>query len=575
MANRGPGDDAGRKPVWWDEYGPGVEPEFRPLPEQSLGELLRVSAETNASKAAFSVSLSDRLRTTRSFAAIDTEAEAFGAYLRCVFGLQPGDRVAVQLPNCLAYPVAAFGALRAEAILVNINPLFTSAEMQHQLADSGARVLVIADRFADKISEGIKGTAVEAVVTASLLHGFTPPLRYGLHWLQRYLQRQIPAPPADAKPLSKALAAGAGQRQAFRALPEERRGDDTAVLQYTGGTTGIPKGAELSHDNLLANISQTRAIAGPLLHTGEDVVITALPLYHVFAFTFNLLIFYTSGCHNVLCPTPRPPSRLKPAFTNFPATKFAGVNALFQGLLREPWFRHAPPPYLDFAVAGGTALQQHVAEDWYGVTGIPLHEGYGLSETAPVVAVNPPGGEVRPGTIGVPVPGTEVRLFDEAGNDVTASGGPGELAVRGPQVMSGYWRQPEATAATFHGDWFLTGDIATQDERGYLRIVDRKKDMIDVSGFNVYPNEVEARLAEHPAIVEVGVVGMPRDSGGEAVRAVVVSNDPDLSTEDIIAWARETLTSYKCPQEVVFRDELPKSPVGKVLRKRLRDLGSD
>ena len=307
-----------------------------------------------------------------------------------------------------------------------------------------------------------------------------------------------------------------------------------------------------------------------MLRHGQDTVLTALPLYHIFAFTFNLLIFYSSGCHNILCPTPRPPTRLRPAFELFPITKFSAVNALFQGLLREPWFRQTPPPHLDFAVAGGTALQPRVGEDWLAVTGIPIHEGYGLSETSPVVAVNPPGGEPRPGTIGIPVPGTEVCLFDDDGNDVTTGGGRGELAVRGPQVMRAYWHQPEATAASFYGDWFLTGDIATQDERGYLRIVDRKKDMIDVSGFNVYPGEVEARLTQHPAIIEAAVVGVPRSTGGEDVRAVVVATDPNLTEEAVIAWARDALTNYKCPREVVFREELPKSAVGKILRHALR-----
>jgi len=561
----------GEAPVWAAEYGPGVDPFFRPLPNQSLNELLRACARTHGPRRAFSVCLSDRLQASQTFAAVDREIDAFAAYLRFVLGIRPGDRVAVQLPNGLAYPVVAFGALRAEAILVNVNPLFTPSETQRELADSGARVLVVADRFANNIPDSIEDTAIEQVITASMLHGFGALKRNALHAVLRYVRREIPAPYPAATTLRQALRQGERHIDALHAAAPTRGGDDTALLQYTGGTTGTPIGAEISYNNLLANISQTRAIAGPVLREGEDVVLTALPLYHIFAFTFNLFIFYTAGAHNVLCPNPRPPSRLKPGFNNFPITKFAAVNALFQGLLREQWFRDAPPPHLDFTVAGGTALQQVVGEDWQAVTGNPIYEGYGLSEASPVVAVNPPGGESRPGMIGVPLPGTDVRLFDTDGQDVTADGGPGELAVRGPQVMRGYWRQPEETAAAFRGDWFLTGDIATQDERGYLAIVDRKKDMIDVSGFNVYPNEVEQRLAAHPDIIEVGVVGVPRGSGGETVRAVVVSSDPNLTAEDVIDWARLSLTGYKCPHEVAFRDELPKTPVGKVLRKALRD----
>lgn len=569
------GDTTTEARPWWPEYGPGVEPRFQPLEARSLGALLRQSAQQWSAHTAFSVCLENGLAASQSFATVDAEAEAFAAYLRCHLELNPGDRVAVQIPNSLGYPVAAFGALRADGILVNINPLYTAPEMRHQLTDSGARVLVIADLFASKIVDAVEGTAVEAVITVSLFHGFPAWKRYPLHALLRYAKRQLPAQPRDVTPLRRALAAGGEQLAAFRELPTERQGDDTAVLQYTGGTTGTPKGAELSHNNLLANLSQTYAIAGPVLRPGEDVVLTALPLYHIFAFTFNLLIFYSVGCRSVLCPSPRPPSKLRAAFERYPVTKFAGVNALFQGLLREPWFRQSPPAHLDFTVAGGTALQPAVGSEWYDVVGSPIHEGYGLSETSPVVAVNPPGGEIRPGTIGVPLPGTDIRLIGDDGSDVTASGGPGELAVRGPQVMKGYWHQPEETAASFQGDYFLTGDIATQDERGYLRIVDRKKDMIDVSGFNVYPNEVEAVLIEHPALTEVGVVGVPRSDGGERVRAVVVSSDPALTEADVIAWTKQSLTNYKCPQEVLFRDELPKTAVGKVLRKELRTLTGD
>jgi long-chain acyl-CoA synthetase len=412
------------------------------------------------------------------------------------------------------------------------------------------------------------------VVTVSVADFFPPLRRTLIRGVLKYLRRAIPTPTAAVTPLAEAVAAGTAHVDRLLAEDSHRGSDDTAALQYTGGTTGVAKGAELTHANLLANIAQIQAIAAPVLRPRREVVLTALPLYHVFAFTFNLMTFYAAGCHNVLCPSPRPPANLRKAFQKFRVTKFSGVNALFQGLLNEPWFRDNPPRSIDLTIAGGTALHSHVAQQWRQVVGSPICEGYGLSETSPVVAVNPPAGEVRVGTIGVPVVGTEIRLLDDADRDVPA-GESGELAVRGPQVMHGYWNRPAETENAMRGGWFHTGDIAQMDARGYLRIVDRKKDMIDVNGFNVFPNEVEDCLAGHPDIAEAAVVGVRQEDGGETVRAYVVSRNPELGADDITAWARQRLTAYKVPKHIVFMEELPKSPVGKILRKELRGLRTE
>lgn len=554
---------------WYREYGPGVSPDFTPLPERDMAELVRrVAAEFRDGKA-FTVCLDNGLDASLSFAEADLYSDRFAGYLRHVAGIQPGDRVAVQMPNCLAYPVAAFGIFKAGAVLVNVNPLYTAPEMHHQLTDAGARVLVIIDMFADKLAEALDGSAVETVVTVSIAEHFPRLKGLLVRGVLKYVRRMIPATPVPVTPFAAALRHGAAH--AARVAEEGTRRDpsSTAVLQYTGGTTGVAKGAELTHANLLANIAQIHGVAGQLM-SRQDVVLTALPLYHIFAFTFNLMAFYVVGSRNVLCPSPRPPSNLRRAFEKFTVTKFSAVNVLFQGLLRERWFRERPPRAIDLSVSGGTALHRHVAEEWQRVVGSPICEGYGLSETSPVVTVNPPMGEVRLGTIGIPVPGTDVRLVDDDGAELPP-GEVGELAVRGPQVMRGYWNQPGETAAVLRDGWLLTGDMARMDERGYLTIVDRKKDMIDVSGFNVYPNEVEDCLGAHPDIDEVAVIGVRQEDGGERVRAYVVTHNKDLTEEQVIAWARKRLTGYKVPKEVVFRRELPKTPVGKILRRALQE----
>jgi len=551
---------------WLAEYGPGVAPALQSRPERSIDELVRATVARYGQATAFSVCLDNGLSADLDFATVDRLAGDFAGWLQHEAGLRPGDRVAVQTPNCLGYPVAAFGILRAGGVLVNVNPLYTAPEMQHQLANAGARVLVIVDLFADKLPAALAGTAVERVVTLSVADLMPAPQRWLVQAVLRHLRREIPPRPAGATPFSRALARGRRRAPA----PVSRAPQDIALLQYTGGTTGLAKGAALTHANLLANVAQIETIAGPAIRRGEDVILTALPLYHIFAFTFNLLVFFAAGCRNILCPSPRPPARLCRAFQRFPVTKFSGVNALFQGLLREPWFRASPPRAIDLSIAGGTALHPRVAEGWQAVVGSPICEGYGLSETSPVVTVNPPCGEVRLGTIGVPLPGTEVRLLADDGREAAADEA-GELLIRGPQVMQGYWQRPEETRAALADGWLRSGDVATMDRRGYLRIVDRRKDMIDVSGFNVYPNEVEAVLAAHPDVVEAAVVGVPAAEGGERVRACVVRASEKLDEPALREWCRRSLTAYKVPREIRFVSELPKTPVGKVLRRALRD----
>ena len=552
---------------WLAHYAPDVAGELQPLADASLVEVIQRVCREHAARTAFTICLDNGLHASLTYAEVERLSDAFAAYLASELGLEPGERVAVQMPNCLAYPVAAFGILKAGLVLVNFNPLYTAREMQSQLRDSGARTLVLIDLFGDKLADALEGTEVRHVVLAGVAEGF-PWLKRTLIRTVLRLKKQVPAPTANAGTFTDALTRGGDllAGQAYTNAPAAP--DDLAVLQYTGGTTGVAKGAMLSHANLLANMAQIQQIAGPVIRPGQETILTALPLYHIFAFSFNMMTFFLNGCHNILCPSPRPPSNLRKAFEKFPVTKFSGVNVLFHALCREEWFR-SNPPRIDLTISGGTALHESVAEEWKALVGSELCEGYGLSETSPVVAVNQPTGRIVLGSIGLPVPGTDVRILDDQGQPVPA-GEPGELAVRGPQVFTGYWNRPEESEQSLRDGYFLTGDVATMDEDGFLRIVDRKKDMIDVSGFNVYPNEVEEVLDSHPDVSEVAVIGVPAEGGGEVVRAYVVRGNDGLTEQALIAYAREHLTSYKVPKEVVFRDELPKTPVGKILRKDLK-----
>jgi len=558
---------------WSAHYGAGTPVELPPLRHPHLVALLHDASDRFAGQTAFTTCMPNGMHGSLTYRQIARYSDAFAVYLREVAGLKAGARVALQAPNCLAFPVVAFGVLKAGCVLVNTNPLYTAAEMEHQFRDSGAEALVIVDMFADKLDTILARTSIRQVVVAEVSQFFSRVPRAVIRLVMKWWNRALPPIGVEHVRLDWVLAEGAVARDRHRidvARYSEDLGPDTlALLQYTGGTTGSSKGAMLSHGNLLANLEQAFAMGASHIDEGREVVLTALPLYHSFAFTFNLLAFYAVGARNILVPTPRPIGNLQRAFDNYRITWVSGVNTLFNALLNEEWFAAFPPKHLKAAVAGGAALQHAVAERWQRVTGTRIAEGYGLTEASPVVSFNPLSGQQKPDSIGVPVPGTEVRLVDDHGEAVPL-GEPGELVVRGPQVMQGYWQRPDETAATIRDGWLHTGDVAVMDGDGYFRIVDRKKDLILVSGFNVYPNEVEDAIAQMDAVLEVAVIGVPDAKTGEAVRAYVVPLADGLTEEQVRTHCRRLLTDYKVPKAVEFRRELPKTPIGKILRKELR-----
>ena len=556
---------------WTAFYGPQVRPEISELEFRTIGDMVSAVSHVHGSKKAFTTCLPNGMNGSLSFTQVDEMSDAFAVYLRDVAGLKVGDRVALQVPNGLPFPVVAFGVMKAGCVLVNVNPLYTAEEMARQFADAQPSALVIVDIFADKLADAVKGHPIPNIIVTQVAEWFPAMPRGIVRLVQKYWDRTLSPIGLAHIRLPEALEAGRDRRRqkaiAVEAYRSEIAPDDLACLQYTGGTTGVSKGAMLTHRNLIMNMAQTMdMIEG--LKKGEEVALTALPMYHIFAFTVNLLGFYYLGARNILIPNPRPLTALKRAFENYKITWMSGVNTLFNGLNNEIWFKDSPPRHLKFASAGGMALQGAVAERWQAVTGKPVLEGYGLTESSPVLTFNPLG-KTRPGSIGIPVPSTIVQCVDDDGNPVP-QGEPGELAASGPQIMKGYWNKPDETAKTIRDGWLLTGDIGVMDKDGYFRIVDRKKDMILVSGFNVYPNEIEDILVTHPAIVEAAVIGIDDGAAGEAIRAYVVSRDPGLSEADIRAFCKKHLTAYKVPKSVVFHNDLPKSNVGKILRKDLR-----
>ncbi len=581
MKNETPFDPTHRP--WLATYASaGIVADLPAPPHASLAELVQercthFAAEQAAKRLkhpAFSCVMPNGMNGRLSFAQVNEHSDAFAGYLRQTLGLKAGDRVAVQMPNCLAYPVVAFGVLKAGCVLVNTNPLYTESEMVHQFNDAGATALVVMDMFADKLSGVLQRTGVKHVVLARVNEFFPVIPGAIIRGVQKVWSRVLPPVTVPHLRLTQALAQG---RATLAATPAKTywqglRPEHLAALQYTGGTTGVSKGAMLSHGNLLNNVNQMLAMGATHMEPGRECVLTALPLYHIFAFTANLLGFLSIGAHNVLVPSPRPVQNLQRAVENFPITWMTGVNTLFNGLLNEEWFTAYPPKQLKASIAGGTALHSAVAQRWTEVTRTPIAEGYGLTETSPVVSFNPLRGTPRLGSIGIPAPGTEVRLLGGDGLPV-APGEPGEICVRGPQVMQGYWNNPAETAAVLSDGWLATGDVAVMETDGFLRIVDRKKDLVLVSGFNVYPNEVEDTIAQLDTVLEGAVIGVNDAKTGEAVRAYVVPH-PDhvgkLTAEQVLAHCRQQLTAYKVPRSVVMRDELPKSPIGKVLRKELK-----
>jgi len=558
---------------WTAAYGKSIRKDLPAPRHDHLAGLLAESAARFGKQAAFTTCMPNGMNASLSYEQVRRHSDAFAVYLREVVGLQPGARVALQTPNCLAYPVVAFGVLKAGCVLVNVNPLYTPAEMAHQFRDSGAEVLVVVDMFADKVEEIRARTQIRQVVVCEVSQFFPAVPRAVVRLVMKWWNKVLPPIRTEHLRLAQALAEGEAARaggQVDVAAYTRGLGPQTlAVLQYTGGTTGVAKGAMLTHGNLLANTEQALAMGRSHIAEGKEVVLTALPLYHVFAFTFNLLCFHTIGAHNILAPNPRPIQNLQRAFDNYPISWVSGVNTLFNALLNEEWFTAFPPKHLKAAVAGGAALQHAIAERWEKVTGTRIAEGYGLTESSPVVSFNPLSGLHKPDSIGIPTPGTAVRLVDTDGRCVPP-GQAGELIVQGPQVMAGYWNQPEETARTVRDGWLYTGDVAVMDGDGYFRIVDRKKDLILVSGFNVYPNEIEDVIALMDEVLEVGVIGVPDAKTGEAVRAYIVPQGEGLTEDAVRTHCRRYLTDYKLPKGIEIRRELPKSPIGKILRKTLR-----
>ncbi|WP_245257432.1 AMP-binding protein [Methylocapsa acidiphila] len=555
---------------WLALYPANAPARIEAAPYHLLADAPRDLAKRRGDAKAFTDILPNGMSASLSFAEVDRYSDDFAAYLREVLALEPGTRVAIQIPNGLAYPVVAFGVFKAGCILVNVNPLYTAAEMAHLFADSEPAAIIGLDMFADRLDAAMEKVPIPHVILTEAASLFPMPRRQLIGFVQKYVKKQIPRPGFTSTSFAKALAAGAARVRSGADIASYTRGLDPsapACLQYTGGTTGISKGAILTHRNLIMNVAQFLSFTGADINE-NDRLLTALPLYHCFAFTVNFLGFFFRGAHNVVVPNPRPLSNLRKAFEKEDITFITGVNTLFNGLLHEAWFCEKPPLSLRLSVAGGMALLDSVAAQWRDVTGTPVIEGYGLTECSPVLTFNPVH-RVKRGSIGVPLPSTEIKCVDEDGREAPI-GAPGELVARGPQVMAGYWRQPDETKNVLRDGWLYTGDIATMDEEGYFAIVDRRKDMILVSGFNVYPNEVEAVLSKMQGVKECAVVGVPDEASGEAVKAFLVRRDPTLQAETIRAFCKGELAAYKVPKFIVFRDELPKSNVGKILRKDLR-----
>ena len=547
---------------WFKFYPSSVPQEVDCRAYSSVTELFEESVKKFGTAVAY-----ECMGKTMTFQELDRLSAQFANYLIFELKLSKGSRVAIQMPNVLQYPVAMFGALRAGMVVVNTNPLYTPSEMKHQFNDSGADVVVIVANFAsnlEKIRSDIQAKHVILTELGDLLGGLKGSI---VNLVVKHVKKMVPAYHLPgAVSFKKALSLGANHN--FKKVASTL--DDPAFLQYTGGTTGVSKGAELTHGNIVANMQQISAWMKPRLVESQEIVITALPLYHIFALTVNCLAMLKIGAHYVLITNPRDMKAFIGDLAKKRFTVMTGVNTLFNGLLNQEAFGKLDFSGLKIAVGGGMAVQKATAEKWKSVTGVPLAEGYGLTETAPVATCNPIDGTERIGTIGMPLPNTEVMIADDAGNPV-ALGERGEIFIKGPQVMKGYWNRPEETALVMQGDWFKSGDIGVMDEDGYTKIVDRKKEMILVSGFNVYPNEVEDAIASCPGVLEVGVIGMPDPKSTEKVVAYVVKKDQALTEEMVITHCKEFLTNYKVPKEVFFTDELPKTNVGKILRRKIKE----
>ncbi len=548
---------------WLSSYPTVVAKEIGPLPYSSLVELFNSASKKYADRVAY-----ENMGVQLTFREVDELSTAFGAYLQKSLGMKKGERIAIQMPNLLQFPVCFIGALKAGLIVVNTNPLYTPREMEHQFRDSGATAIVIVSNFAKNLEEitgklpGLKHIIVTQM--GDLLGTLKGAL---VNFVVKNVKKMVPAYHIpDALSFKDALSKGRGLTLDIPKIESE----DVAVLQYTGGTTGISKGAQLSHRNLISHNQMIFEWFKPYMRPdGKDLIITAIPMYHIFALSVNGTLMYSSGVKNVLITNPRDIPGFCKELSKHKFTIITGVNTLFNGLLNNPEFAKLDFSSMAGAVGGGMAVQDAVAKKWEQVTGKPLVEGYGLSETSPVLCCNPLDGTHRLGTIGLPMPSTEVALFDDNGNPVPV-GESGEICAKGPQVMSGYWEK-DNTGVFFHGDWFRTGDIGVMDDRGFFKIVDRKKDMIKVSGFNVFPNEIENVVASNPKVLEVAAIGVPDAKSGEVIKVFIVKRDPTLTEEELIAYCHKNMTNYKVPKYVVFRNELPKSNVGKIIRRVLKE----
>ena len=502
---------------------------------------------------------------TLTFNEVNAHVDTLVWFFQNKTSLKKGDRIALQMPNLLQFPITIFACLKAGLVIVNTNPLYTSEEMRHQYKDSGAKAIIILENFASNLESILGDTQIETVITTTIGDMLGMVKGAITNFVVRNVKKMVPSYTiSHAIPLKKIL----GEHKSKKGVSVEITSNDLAFLQYTGGTTGVSKGASLSHGNLCANVQQVEEWIHPLFKDGEDTIITALPMYHIFALTANCIVFFRYGAVNVLITNPRDMKAFCKDLKKNPFSIITGVNTLFNGLLNQEAFRNLDFTKLKISLGGGMAVQDVVAERWEKLTNSPLLEAYGLSETSPAATINPINGTHRRGSIGLPLPNTEIKLFDDNGNEV-AVGQPGEIGIKGPQVMKGYWNRPDETAKCMLGDFFLTGDIGVMEEDGFFKIVDRKKEMILVSGFNVYPNEVEKAIAENPKVLEVGVRGEKNPDGTEFVKAYVVKKDSSLTENEVIEASRKLLTGYKVPREVVFRDELPKSNVGKILRRLL------
>ncbi|RDX35582.1 long-chain-fatty-acid--CoA ligase [Kangiella sp. HD9-110m-PIT-SAG07] len=547
--------------VWLKNYPKKVKETVDVDEYANLTDILAETVEKHGDKPAVT-----NLGITLSYKELAQKVNDFAAYLQNDLGLQKGDKLALMMPNLLQYPVALFGALKAGLAVVNVNPLYTPRELAHQLNDSGAKSIVILANFADTLSEALEKVELDNIIITQVGDVCPQPKRFIVNFVVKHFKKMVPKANLP-KSTSFVSALQKGAQSTFK--PVEIGHDDVAFLQYTGGTTGVAKGAVLSHKNMVANVQQTYAWMGPFLDEGNETIITALPLYHIFSLCVNCLLFTKAAGHNIYITNPRDMKDFCKHLRTYPFTTLTGVNTLFNGLLNQESFRQLDFSKLKLTVGGGMAVQKSVAEEWQKLTKTPLLEGYGLTETSPVVSMNPLDAQSYNGSIGLPIPSTDVQIRDEEGNELDFDE-PGELWVKGPQIMVQYLGRPKETDEVLQDGWLATGDMATIDRDGYLRIVDRKKDMILVSGFNVYPNEIEDIVALHPGVLEVAAIGEPDEVKGEVVKIVVVKKDDSLDKDKLIAHCREHLTGYKIPKIVEFREELPKSNVGKILRKELR-----